>query len=386
MATAGSHARSARLRSSESTEAPRVPRHGQAPPGPALRTFGTIAAVAVLGTASGMAVADEYSWQVSAGGQRLEIGDTVEADRVALEGRYYFPPADDGNGPYALAAFLSRSSHAGIAVHRDDEVTTTTFSSPTIGTVTNVSETESKVWSVSGRYVLPGSGWYAGGSYHAGDADPPPSQIAVRSIDIEGYSVGFGKYLGAATTIGLAWDSTERETQFSDSVCAFPICLPVGKQALTVEEASLRAMHVGTVGGLTWSVAANVASRRADIELAPAPRVELSPRPGVPPFDFVVRYPGAIVAPPTPSTPAIGRSRRYAGAFEVFPTASLGIRAGYARWDGNRAIDDTYEVSVDWFFVRNVNARLGFVRTNHDTPVEEWSETDTISLTLGGRF
>lgn len=342
-----------------------------------------------MAIATSAAVGDDFSWQVSAGADRLEIGDSVETNGTALNATYFFPPADDGRGPYSHAAFLSRSSHIGIAAHRDEEVITTEFTSPITGPITSVSETETQIWSISGRYVLPTSGWYVGAGYHAGDGDPESSPILDRSIEIEGYALHFGKYLSASTSLSLAWDSTDSRSEIVASGCfAYPVCVPISGHVITAEQASLRFMHIGTIGGLSYAASGNATSRSADVRFLPAVLLEPAVRPNapVPPFGLNPGVGGFIAAPPPPSFPSLGRSRKYASAVEVFPTARLGVRAGYSRWDGDPQFDDAYDISVEWFLLREVSARVSFERTNRNFLIDEWSEIDSLNLTLAGRF
>src|SRR5690606_38511728 len=132
-------------------------------------------AAAVVVAAATVAVADEYSWEVSARNERLDIGDAIDGDALSAAATYYFSPIDDSRGPYPLAAFLSRASRVGIGAHQNESTTTITASSPFTGTTTSVSESETQGAVVFGRYVRPRSGWFAGGSYDAGDSDPPSS-------------------------------------------------------------------------------------------------------------------------------------------------------------------------------------------------------------------
>lgn len=345
------------------------------------------AAFAACAIAAG-AAGEEFAWEISGGGKQLEVGDTVETDRRTLGATYFFPPAEDMRGPYALAAFLSRRSYIGLAMHRDEEVTTLELSSPTGESVTSVSETETEIRSIAGRHVLPGSGWYAGAGYHAGDSDPPSSPILERDTEIEGYSVHFGRYIGTSTSLEMTWSSTESTTEVVSFTCVAPFCLRPSGHEITGDEAALRVIHVGTIGTLDYSVSGAATSHRTDVRLLPAEILGADDDVDGPaaPFGSLPVGIAAVAAPPVPSRPSLGRFRRYAGAFEAFPTARLGARARYARWDGESQLEEAYEVSLEWFFLRNVSARLKLARTERDTAVDEWDETDSVDLTLTGRF
>lgn len=334
------------------------------------------------------AAADEFSWQVSGGGKQLEVGDTVDVDHRTLGATYFFPPSEDTRGPYGLAAFLSRSSYAGLAMHRDEEVTTLELASPSGEVLTSVSETETEIRSIAGRHVLSGSGWYAGAAYQAGDGDPPSSPVLERDMEIEGYSVHFGRYLSPSTSLEMTWRSTESRSEVVSFTCTAPFCLRPSGHEITAEEAAIRVMHVGTIGALDYSVSGAATSHRTDVRILPGELLEGDDGADVPPAPFGNPPVGltSIAAPATPSRPALGRFRRYAGAFEAFPTARLGARAGYSRWDGASALEQAYEISIEWFFRRNVNAQLTLTRTERNIAVEAWDEMDAVALTLTGRF
>lgn len=352
------------------------------------------------------AVAEEHSLELGARGQRVDIAN-VETDVVGIDATYYFPPIDDARGPYSLAPFLSRSSRVTVAVHRDVETTTITSSSPFTGPSTIVLDTETEGGSIFGRYVLRPSGWYAGGNYQVSGGGPPPSTLTRTDVDVDGYGLHVGKYLSASTSLEIGWDSTESTIESIFSGCiSYPICQPLGGthiSEITAEEASVRVFHVGDVGRLSYSVSGRAASRRTDRRILlldpvqdfvlpfgpPAAIGTLPERPNVaivsnPPVFGVGPVAGGIN--PVPNPPPIGRIQTYSAAGAVFPTARLSVGVGYSRWDGDRALDDAYDVSVGWFFLRNAAARVRFSRTNRTIAIDALNEVDDISLRLTGRF
>ncbi|HEY8519314.1 MAG TPA: hypothetical protein VIN61_04495 [Gammaproteobacteria bacterium] len=67
-------------------------------------------------------------------------------------------------------------------------------------------------------------------------------------------------------------------------------------------------------------------------------------------------------------------------AGELFPTAALGVRIGYARWDGDDALDKLYDVGVSWFFRRRIGVQVGWSQTDSRLPIE------TVTLSPIGRL
>src|SRR5690606_23065738 len=103
-----------------------------------------------------------------------------------------------------------------------------------------------------------------------GGGKSPASALTLTRTDIEidGYTLHVGKYVGAATSLELRWDSTESTQDFTFSGCiSYPICQPLGGRRIsetTADEASVRVFHVGHIGRLAYSVSGRVESRRTD--------------------------------------------------------------------------------------------------------------------------
>jgi hypothetical protein len=77
---------------------------------------------------------------------------------------------------------------------------------------------------------------------------------------------------------------------------------------------------------------------------------------------------------------------RYELVGELFPTQALGVRVGYARWDGEPGLDKRYELGATWFFRRNVGAELVVTRTEAGLPITTVLDFDTIGLRFIGRL
>ncbi len=210
------------------------------------------------------------------------------------------------------------------------------------------------------------------------------STLTQTDIDVDGYSLHAGKYIGGSTSLELGWDSTESKSKSALLGCLpYSICGPLGGPSVISEtetkEASFRIFHVGEIARLAYSVSGRAASSRTHRNLqvvGPAPpsgyrppsllvRRGLDLPPGIvlddPPRVYIA--PGAVVAATVRNPPSL-RSQTYEAAVQIFPTARLGVGVGYSHWDGDALDDDAYDVSVDWFFLRNVAAGLRFSRIN----------------------
>jgi hypothetical protein len=220
------------------------------------------AGIAALPNSSGA----EFSWQLSGDGRRQEVGDRLEVDGAAVSATYFFRPVDEEAGPYALAAFLNRSSRLGVSVHSDEERLSSTFAVFGVQrTITSSDATDG--YSASGRYVWRESGWYAGGGIANADGDPPSSTCFARDRELRGASVHAGKYFGRATSIELSAATTEMTEELVQLCPLFPL-LPFGSPVLfgpdlQSDEATLSVLHVGALGRLTYAVTGEASSSRA---------------------------------------------------------------------------------------------------------------------------
>ena len=139
--------------------------------------------------------ADEFSWQISGGIRESDLGPSVEAESATLSATYFFRPVDDADGPYALAAFLDRSSNLGASYNEDKTTAVVPVATvripllpppPPSPPVTVVNRAAAR--SLSGRHVWRTTGWYAGASLAETDAADPaslPTSFSVLGDDVE---------------------------------------------------------------------------------------------------------------------------------------------------------------------------------------------------------
>ncbi len=137
----------------------------------------------------------EFSWQVSGSYRDDADANTLESNRSALAATWYFSPVDDETGPYELAPFLNRASLVTVDLARttlrerimppilvseasgdvmfpDDFVPFE--GTPVLLDIPTEAGIDTSEYAVHGRYVWPGSGWYAGARAERGDVDPWP--------------------------------------------------------------------------------------------------------------------------------------------------------------------------------------------------------------------
>jgi hypothetical protein len=329
----------------------------------------------------------EFSWQLAGDGRRQEVGDLLEVDGAAVSATYFFRPVDEEVGPYALAAFLNRSSRLGVSVHSDEERRSATFSLFGVPrTVTSADAMDG--YSASGRYVWRDSGWYAGGGIADAHGDPPASTCFERDRELRGASVHAGKYLGRATSIELSAATTEMTEEI---VLLCPLFSPFSSPVLfgpdlQSNEATLSVLHVGALGGLTYAITGEASSSRADLSFVPASYGPPTPT-SLPPAGLVI-VGGGVAAPPVGSFAQLLRDRfqTYSAGAELFPTMRLGIRLGYSRWDEDPVRDEGYELATTWFFQRNIAARFAFARTTQNVFDPSLRDADSVVLQLIGRF
>jgi hypothetical protein len=332
------------------------------------------------------AAGDEFSWQLSGGVSEAEVGSGADADSAALSGTYFFRPVDDSTGPYALAPFLERASHIGASYHEDKTtalvpvfINLSPNPLPPSPPVTLLTRAAGRA--LSGRYVFGDAGWFVGaGLAEADAAHPAPlsTSFSMLGDELETRSVSFGRYLGRATTITLALENAEASIR---SVVPVPCFLCTLFQPSTImltresedENVGLSARHVGRLGRMQYSLSGGIAASRAE---ATTDIVITQATPNPPFF--------AIAGGFEPSFSE--RRDRYELVGELFSTQALGIRVGYARWDGEPALDDSYELGATWFFRRNVGAELVLTRTDSGLPIRTVLDVDTVGLRFIGRL
>jgi hypothetical protein len=352
------------------------------------------------------ATAEEFSWQVEGGVSDAQIGSSADGETASLSGTYFFRPVDDATGPYALAPFLERASHIGASYHEDKTTAVVpVFNSvqiplPPSPPATIVTRASGRA--LSGRHVFGDAGWYVGARFVEADAaHPAPLQTSfdVFGDEMRSRSVSFGRYLGRATAIGLSLETAEASAQTSLSLpCTGLLCaiLPRVTIVSTVENehenVSIAAQHVGTLGRMHYALSGTATTNRAETS-----RELTVTQPSLPPPSIVLVPPpaGGLFLPPAGGVAVAGldslrrsseRQARYEFNGELFPTQALGVRVGYARWDGEPALDDSYELGATWFFRRNVGAELVLTRTKADLPIATVLDLDTVGIRFIGRL
>jgi hypothetical protein len=328
--------------------------------------------------AGGSVHADEFAWELSAFAAESEAGPLVETDESALQATHFFDPVDDANGPYALASFFDPTSRLSVLLSHGKQTTRPDGFDPS-PIVLPDAITKIDDYAVSGRYVLPQSRWYFGGSYTKSDIGTESS--AEPDAEGSGYGLLVGKYLGSATTLEVALNSSELDSTFP-----IPFC-PLGQPCVTVatatteeqrEHASVNVLHVRRARSMTYTLSGRIAGSRGRLAVA-VPAVTLPPPVNlpIPAFDLQVSIP---------------RLQSYSVAGELFPTQKLGVRLGYTRWDDDTPADDAYDVAVTWFVRRDLGLQLSYARQSVDDATMgiftdfDFDNSDTTTIRVIGRF
>ena len=395
-------------------------------------TIESLAAPAIALWASGLvlpaAVAEEYSWQVAGGYEDMDAGRAVVSSRSTVRATWYPSAVDDQVGPYELAPFLNRSSYVTVDTSRskqreqlfpaivsdsfisdgmlpDDWITVGRFGgvTPAFGPLPAESGIDSSEYALNGRYVWPGTGWYAGADVRRSDADMLPDLFfAQTTMDQESAGVFAGRYFGPRTTLelGLGSEAMNQEVQvnpidfgptFGTNVSPVipgivPFTLQTGVETET-ENARLSVRHVGDLGGSTFSLSASIRSSRSDTRLfVPAPPDIFT---GFDPFDppdrgFVAIGPGSTPIEITESE----RERQISLSGALFPTQAMGVRLTFSTLDHDTlGTSDLVGLSANWFFVRNAAVEVELIRTSSGSRYLAGSaDTDAVAVRLLGRF
>ena len=82
----------------------------------------TLAAALAFTCASGIAVAQDYQFEVGANFTNTDIDNGGSDDSFGAYGEYHFQPVRVGSNPLAEAAFINRSSHVRVAASEDFDV------------------------------------------------------------------------------------------------------------------------------------------------------------------------------------------------------------------------------------------------------------------------
>jgi hypothetical protein len=107
----------------------------------------------------------------------------------------------------------------------------------------------------------------------------------------------------------------------------------------------------------------------------------------VPPPSFATIPSGGFIAA-LPDEISLGRINLYSVGTELFPTAKIGVRVGYTRFDGDDSFDASeyaYDVGVSWFITHHVGLEFGFARLEPEES-DFLEPTDRASIRMIGRF
>ena len=257
--------------------------------------------------------------------------------------------------------------------------------------------TRAAAYSLSGRHVWRTTGWYAGASLAETEAaDPAPlSTSSAWSATSAQRALELGKYVGPSTAVELSLEAAE--TSLTSDIplsCVPPLCYVAPARITTTLETELEsievsALHVGRLGRMRYSLTGGITTSEvtATIDVVATPLTlptvpALMPTPVTIPGGIVV---GGVYSPLTPSS-ASERNERYALAGELFPTQGLGIRLGYARWDGDEPLGERYELGTTWYFKPSIGAQVALSRAKSDLPITTMRDVDTVALQLIGRL
>jgi hypothetical protein len=200
-------------------------------------------------------------------------------------------------------------------------------------------------------------------------------------IDADHYGFIAGKYFGTATTLELSVDSAESRSEADALFCVVgQFCMIGGRSTseTTTESASIDVLHVRRFRSLTYSLSGRIFETSSDIEIHMPEFTVPFPFTSPAPISFVGPLPNITV--PARTTEFSGPSvRTYSVGGELFPTAKLGVRIGYSRFDGDIAPDEAYEVATTWFFRRNVGLVFAYSRQSAgDDAAVRYSDTAVI--------
>ena len=368
----------------------------------------------------------EYSWQLAGSYRDDDAANTLESNSSSLRATYYLSPVDDEVGPYELAPFLNRSSHvtidAGRAEVREElmlSVSVSDFPSDVtlpddvlemleqallaaLADLPTVAGIDTSNYAVYGRYVWPGTGWYAGARAERGDMDAVPAAAFVATdFDLERSGLFAGKYFGSHTALELGFGSTT-QSQEPRSTTTFP---EPGRNAFGVpgapsrveqtnsetetDDVSLSLRHVGDLGGLTWSASASMRSGQTEtrVFLPDPPTLFTSSGMAIPPVESG-RETANGNALSFNEIVQSGRQRNYSISGALFPTKAFGVHLVFSRLDNDTfGSSDVVGVSANWFFVRNAAAEVEYLRTNFERGRGPGArDRNAVRVQLVGRF
>ena len=158
---------------------------------------------------------DTISFPISGGVPDPTQGSSTSStsdDELAVTWSWFYSGLSDEEGPRSRAEFVSRASSVSLGYARldgDSSFASNTFGFPISGSGEQTADTVG----VDLRHVFGESGWFveAGIARSNADASFTDSQgnTADGSAEGEVYLLGFGKYLGATTTLGIVLADAE---------------------------------------------------------------------------------------------------------------------------------------------------------------------------------
>ena len=294
-----------------------------------------ISAAVAVACAAFTARAEEFSWQLSGGMSRTDLG-SVSRDTWAVDGTYYVDPIDDGSGPFGLASFLNPTTRVSAAASKVDA----DFGDP-------------DDYTLSGAFVLPGEKWYVGANYSKSIFDDTPF---FADSDAKGYGARAGRYLGSNTTLELGLGRADERVSLCTAFSSATGCFgPTIDTERTEDSVDLAVFHVRRFRSLTYSLEARVSRSDGELEFLSAPFGDNG-------------Y----------------TQRAYSIATELFPTQRFGVRVGYSQPDSDFDID-SYDVGATWFFKPRVAVQLVLARTSYGSGPSE-SHTNDAGVRFLGRL
>lgn len=374
------------------------------------------------------AAAEEFSWQVAGRYEDMDAALALESSRSSVRATWYPSAVDDEAGPYELAPFLNRSSHVTVGTsrskHREqhlfpalavDSFGTIPDDGTLVGTIVGPvaeysafpqeSGIDTSEYAVDGRYVWPGSGWYAGANARRSDADILPDPFFTQTLEQDSAGVFAGRYFGTRTTLELGFESESASQELRARPLGFdpffgtispsglpafdPFSLQTSVETDT-DNARLSVRHVGDLGSSTFSLSASIHSSRTDTRLLlPAPTDIFTDFGPVRPPDqgFVAIGPGF---PPYESIEISesDRERQVSLSGALFPTQALGVRLTLSTLDHDTfGTSDLVGLSANWFFVRNAAVEVELIRTGARSGYRVGPpDTDAVAVRVLGRF
>lgn len=171
-----------------------------------------------------------------------------DSDIISLTGVWFYSGLSDAKGPKSRAAFMSRASGIVMSYSRGDESGSLEISGGILPPASASFDATSDELSLDLRHVWQDSGWFALAGFSRVEVDGESTSIgggvSFSSADANGYRLGFGKYLGEATTLELGITT-----------------LDVGSSNPTV--VALSFSHIGSLGA-NWQFGTDVAYAKSD--------------------------------------------------------------------------------------------------------------------------